>query len=352
MVSNWHMKALVMTAYKEFSVQDMPEPNVGKNDVLVRVKACGICGSDVHGMDGSTGRRRPPIVMGHEAAGVVEEIGSSVSGYKVGDRVTFDSTIYNPESYFSKKGMINLCDDRRVLGVSCEDYRQHGAFAELVSIPQHILYALPEAMSYEQAALVEPVSIAVHARHLTPIEPGDTALVFGAGLIGLMTIQVLKQTPVKQIIAIDLDEGKLAVAKELGAAHVFNPKKVDDLPGAIKAVTGGRGADVAFEAVGIEVTVRSAVASVRKGGTVTLVGNLAKDVSVPLQAVVTRQIRLQGSCASSGEYPECLDLIASGKVDVNRFISAEAPLEDGARWFDRLYKQEPGLMKVLLKPNG
>jgi L-iditol 2-dehydrogenase len=345
------MKALVMTAYKEFEVQDFPEPTVGPQDVLVRVQACGICGSDVHGMDGSTGRRRPPIVMGHEAAGTIERMGAEVTGHSLGERVTFDSTIYNPASFFSRRGQINLCDDRRVLGVSCEDYRQHGAFAELVAVPQHILYNLPAAMSYEQAALVEPVSIAVHARHLTPIEPGDTAVVFGAGLIGLMTIQVLKHTPVKQIVAVDLDQGKLALAREMGAAHVFNPKG-SDVAAAVKEITDGRGADVAFEAVGIEATVRSAVASVRKGGTVTLIGNLARDVSVPLQAVVTRQIRLQGSCASSGEYPECLDLIASGKVNVDRFISAQAPLEEGARWFDRLYKQEPGLMKVLLKPNG
>jgi L-iditol 2-dehydrogenase len=238
-----------------------------------------------------------------------------------------------------------------VLGVSCEDYRQHGAFAELVSVPSHILYALPERMTFEQAALVEPVSIAVHARNLTPIEPGDTAVVFGAGLIGLMTVQVLKNTPVKQIIAVDIDAGKLALAREVGATHVLDSGKGDVAP-AIKDLTQGRGADVAFEAVGIEATVRSAIASVRKGGTVTLVGNLAKDVSIPLQAVVTRQIRLQGSCASSGEYPECLELIGSGKVDVDRFISATAPLDEGASWFDRLYKREPGLMKVVLKPNG
>jgi L-iditol 2-dehydrogenase len=345
------MKALVLTAYKEFEVQDFPEPTVGPSDVLIRVKACGICGSDVHGMDGSTGRRRPPIVMGHEAAGVIEQVGAEVRDYQVGERVTFDSTIYNPESFFSRRGLINLCDDRRVLGVSCEDYRQHGAFAELVAVPQHILYALPPKMTYEQAAMVEPVSIAVHARHLTPIEPGDTALVFGAGLIGLMTVQVLKQTPAKQIIAVDIDDGKLAVAREMGAAHTINSKSTD-VAAAVKALTDGRGADVVMEAVGIEATVRAAVAAVRKGGTVTLIGNLARDVSLPLQQVVTRQIRLQGSCASSGEYPECLELIASGKVNVDRFISAEAPLEEGARWFERLYRQEPGLMKVLLKPNG
>jgi L-iditol 2-dehydrogenase len=345
------MKALVMTAYKEFEVQDMPEPEMGPRDVLVRVKACGICGSDVHGMDGSTGRRRPPIVMGHEAAGVVERIGAEVTGYQVGDRVTFDSTIYNPGSFFSKKGLVNLCDDRRVLGVSCEDYRQHGAFAELVSVPHHILYALPPGMSYEQAALVEPVSIAVHARNLTPLDPGDTAVVYGTGLIGLMMVQVLKNTPVKRIVAVDIDDSKLAVATEVGATHVFN-SATTDVAAEVKKLTDGRGADVAFEAVGIDATVRSAITSVRKGATVTLIGNLAKDVNIPLQQVVTRQIRLQGSCASAGEYPECLELISSGKVNVDRFISATGSLEEGSSWFQRLHKKEAGLMKVVLKPNG
>ncbi len=347
------MKALVLTEYKQFAVTDMPEPALGPNDVLIRVKACGICGSDVHGMDGSTGRRRPPIVMGHEASGLIEKTGNAVTDYKIGDRVTFDSTIYNPESFFSKRGMINLCDDRRVLGVSCEDYRQHGAFAELVSVPQHILYSLPEAMTFEQAALVEPVSIAVHARNLTPIESGDSVVIIGAGLIGLMAVQVLKNSsPAKQVIAVDIDDAKLKVATEVGADHVINSGGGNDVAAAVKALTGGRGADSVFECVGIEPTVRTAVASVRKGGTVTLVGNLAKDVSVPLQAVVTRQIRLQGSCASAGEYPECLSLISSGKVNVDRFISATGSLEEGHDWFHRLYKREAGLMKVVLKPNG
>lgn len=345
------MKALVLKAYRQLEIQDLPPPTAGPKDVVVRVKACGICGSDVHGMDGSTGRRRPPIVMGHEAAGIIEEVGPDVTGFRPGDRVTFDSTIYNPDSFFSRRGLVNLCDDRRVLGVSCEDYRQDGAFAELVKVPAHILYRLPEGMTFEQAALVEPVSAAVHARNLTPLEPGDTAVVFGAGLIGLTTIQVLKQKPLRQIVAVDVFDDRLEMARELGAHHTLNSKSAD-VPAAIRDLTDGRGADVAFEAVGIEATVRAAVLAVRKGGSVTLIGNVARDVSLPLQAVVTRQIRLQGSCASSGEYPECLELIASGKVDVDRFISATAPLEEGAAWFERLYKKEPGLLKVLLKPNG
>lgn len=344
------MKALVMTAYKQFEVQDLPTPAVGASDVLVRVQACGICGSDVHGMDGSTGRRQPPVVMGHEASGVIEHVGRDVSGYRVGDRVTFDSTIYNPNSFFSKRGMVNLCDDRRVLGVSCDDYRQNGAFAELVAIPQHILYRMPEQMGYAQAALVEPVSIAVHARNLTPLAAGDTAVVVGAGLIGLMMVQVLRHTPVEQIVALDVDDAKLELARKMGATHAWNTK-TSDAADEVRKITQGRGADVAFEAVGIEPTVRAAIACTRKGGTVTLIGNLAKETTLPLQQVVTRQIRLQGTCASSGEYPECLDLISSGKVDVDSFISARGTLAEGGSWFHRLYNREPGLMKVVLEPS-
>ena len=153
------MKALVLKEYKHMELSDVPEPQVGAEDVLVRVHACGICGSDIHGYDGSTGRRIPPLVMGHEAAGVIEKVGAAVSGFAVGDRVTFDSTISCGRCHFCRRGEINLCDNRRVLGVSCGDYRQNGAFAELVSVPQNIVYKLPDELSFESAALIEAVSI-------------------------------------------------------------------------------------------------------------------------------------------------------------------------------------------------
>jgi len=345
------MKALVLEEYGRLEVREVEDPKPGPRDVLVRVRACGICGSDVHGLDGSTGRRLPPIIMGHEASGVVESLGSEVRNLRAGDRVTLDSTLYDPDSYFSKRGQFNLCDERRVLGVSCGDYRQHGAFAELVAVPAHVAFPMPEGLSFEQGALTEPVSVALHARRLVAIEAGDTAVVFGMGLIGSMILQVLRSEPLKRIVAVDVEPERLALALELGASHAFDPNR-SDVAAELRELTDGRGADVAFEAVGIEPTVRGAVLAVRKGGSVSLVGNLAPDVSVPLQAIVTRQLRLQGSCASAGEYPDCLELIASGAVNVDRFISATAPLEEGAAWFDRLHRKEAGLMKVILKPNG
>src|ERR1700730_7389898 len=147
------MKALVLEEYKRFAHKEMPAPEPGPEEVLIAVKAVWSCGSDVHGMDGSTGRRRPPIIMGHEAAGVIASIGAGVTEWKTGDRVTVDSTIYCGHCEFCRRGLINLCDNRRVMGVSCEDYRQHGAFAEYVTVPQRILYALPDSVTFEQASI-------------------------------------------------------------------------------------------------------------------------------------------------------------------------------------------------------
>jgi len=343
------VKALVLKEYRRFAVEDFAVPELQPGEVLVRVRACGICGSDVHGMDGSSGRRIPPIVMGHEAAGEIAKIGSGVTGWKTGDRVTFDSTVYCGDCWFCRRGKINLCENRRVLGVSCAEYRRHGAFAEYVAVPQRILYRLPDNLSFDQAAMVEAVSVAVHAIKRTPLAENASASVVGAGMIGLLVVQALRVAGCKQIIAIDLDESRLALAAKFGATQIF--KAADStVPEKIRALTDGRGADAAFEVVGLPQTVKTAIDCVRKGGSVTLVGNLKPQVDLPLQAVVTRELSLIGTCASAGEYPACLDLIAGGQINVTGFISATAPLEEGAQWFERLYAGEKGLMKVLLKP--
>lgn len=343
------MNALVLKEYGRLVVEEVPKPAVAAGEVLVRVRACGICGSDVHGMDGSTGRRVPPIIMGHEAAGEIAEIGASVANWKPDDRVTFDSTISCGSCWHCKRGEANLCERRNVLGVSCQEYRRQGAFAEYVSVPERILYRLPDSISFEQGALVEPVSVAVHAVKRTPLASSASAAVIGAGMIGLLTIQALRVAGCHPIIAIDLDEARLQLAGRLGATDVLRSGRPDLLE-KILALTDGRGVDAAFEAVGLGETVDLAVNCVRKGGSVTLIGNLAPRVEVPLQMIVTRELNLIGSCASAGEYPACLDLIASGKINVTEFISGTGQLEEGARWFERLRAGEKGLMKILLKP--
>jgi len=343
------MKALLLKNYMELEVADLPQPEIGPDDVLVRVSACGICGSDVHGLDGSTGRRIPPLVMGHEAAGEISEVGSAVKNWRPGDRVTFDSTVSCGRCQFCRRGEINLCDNRQVLGVSCGDYRRNGAFAEYVAVPQNILYKLPDDLPFEHAAMIEAVSIAVHAVNLTPHSLGDTAVVVGSGMIGQLTIQAARIAGFGQVFAVDIDDAKLEMARKAGADATFN-SKTTDVAAEIAQRTGGRGADAALEAVGATDPIRTAIAAVRKGGTVTLIGNVTPAIDLPLQAVVTRQLRLQGSCASAGEYPACIQLLSSGAIRVDSMISARTPLADAPKWFDKLYRHEPNLMKVIVQP--
>jgi L-iditol 2-dehydrogenase len=343
------VKALLLTAPGVLEYVDVPEPEVGDDEVLVRVEAVGICGSDVHGMDGSSGRRVPPLVMGHEAAGVVEALGGSVAGFAPGDAVTFDSTIWCGRCAFCRDGVVNLCDDRRVLGVSTGEYRRDGAFAERVVVPARVVYALPAGVSMVEAALTEPLAVALHAVSRTPLVEDDEALVVGCGVIGLLVIAAVRQAGCKRIIAVDLSPSRLARATAMGATDVVTAGS-DDVVEQLQALTDGRGPDVAFEAVGIGSTVALAIAAVRKGGTVVLVGNVVPAVELPLQWVVSRQLTLLGSAASCGEYPRALELIASRAVDVAALVSEVAPLADGAEWFDRLRAPQTPLLKVVLEP--
>jgi L-iditol 2-dehydrogenase len=343
------MKALLLSEYKHLALTDMPEPEIGPEEVLIRVKAFGICGSDVHGYDGSTGRRIPPIVMGHEAAGTIAEVGRNVKDLVEGDRVTFDSTVFCGHCFFCRRGQANLCDHREVLGVSCGDYRRAGAFAEYVAVPRRICYRLPPELPFSHSAMIEAIGVAVHAVSLTPIQINDTAVVMGAGMIGLLTLQAAKLAGCGRVISVDVDDTRLEAARKLGATHTVNAKALETREH-VKALTEGRGADVAIECVGATATIQNSIASVRKGGTVTLVGNITPNIELPLQSVVARQIRVQGSCASSGEYPACIDLLSRGAIRVEPMISATAPLDKGPEWFERLYRGEPNLMKVVLEP--
>src|SRR5436305_9564126 len=344
------MKALLLSQYRHLEFTDIPVPAPARAETFGRVAACGVCGSDVHGYDGSTGRRIPPLVMGHEAAGTVAETGAGVNGFAKGDRVTFDSTVYCGQCSNCQRGDVNLCDRRQVLGVSCGDYRRNGAFAEFVVVPARIVHCLPHNLSFHEAALLEAVAVALHAVSLAPIQPGSTALVVGAGTIGLLVQQALAVAGCSPVFVADVDATRLKLSASLGATTILGSGS--DLVNEILRLTNGKGVDIAIEAVGINQTVTTAINATRKGGTVVLVGNVSPEVTLPLQTVVTRQIRLQGSCASAGEYPRAIELMSTGKINVKPLISAVASLADGPQWFERLYAREPNLMKVVLQPDS
>lgn len=343
------MKALVLEEYNSLVYKDVPDPVISENEVMVKVRACSICGSDVHGLDGSTGRRIPPLIMGHEASGEIIETGKNVTYWKSGDRVTFDSTVYRLDDWFTVRGLYNLSDNREVLGVSPGTYKRHGAFAEYIAIPQHILYRIPDSVTFEQAAMVEAVAVALHAINISSLITGDNCLLTGAGKIGIFIVKLLKISGAGKIIVIDVNPNNLENAQNSGADHTF----LSDDPGLKKNVlvnTFGRGADISFEAVGKSETVNMAIDLARKGGKVVLVGNTSPVVDFPLQKVVTGELKVLGSCAIRGEYEVILDLLKSDKITVNDQISVVAPLSEGALWFSKLYKNDGTLKKVILVP--
>ncbi|MDR1601933.1 MAG: galactitol-1-phosphate 5-dehydrogenase [Tannerella sp.] len=343
------MKALVLEEYNKLVYKDVPDPQTGAGEVLIKVKACGICGSDVHGMDGSTGRRQPPIIMGHEASGVIVGIGEGVDRWREGDRVTFDSTVYPLDDWYTLKGRYNLSEGREVVGVSPKEYKRHGAFAEYLTVPQHILYRIPDNVTFEQAAMVEPAAVAAHAVGLSGVRAGDSAAVLGSGMIGTFIVSMLKASGATPVIAVDVVDEKLRMAAKYGADVLVNSgsQSVADV---IRSHTKGRGADIGFEAIGISATVNTLIDSLRKGATAVLVGNVTPVIEFPLQKVVTTEIRVQGSCAINGEYEIILDMIAGGALKVDDMISATVPLSEGAEWFRKLYHREGSLNKVILIP--
>jgi L-iditol 2-dehydrogenase len=345
------MKALLLSEYGRLDTVEVPMPRPGPDEILVRVAACGICGSDVHGYDGTSGRRIPPVIMGHEASGTVAALGPGITDLAVGEPITFDSTVYCGQCDYCRSGQVNLCSNRQVLGVSTQEFKREGAFADFVVVPRRIVYQLPKQLSLEHAAMIEPLAVAVHAVDLAGLPKNGSALVVGAGMIGLLTLAAARAAGCSRVIVSDIDDSRLKLAKDMGATETVNAKTADT-PAEVQRLTDGRGVDAALEAVGSTNTIRSAVDSVKRGGTVVLIGNIAANVEIPLQIVVSRQLRLQGSAASAGEYPRCIEMLANGTVDVKPLISVVAPLDEGPQWFERLHGRQPNLMKVILTPGG
>jgi len=343
------LKALIYTKPYCLEYSDFPQPAVGDDDVLIRVKACGICGSDVQGFTGKTGRRIPPLIMGHEAAGIIEDVGKNVRDFQRGDRVCFDSTVYCNKCQPCREGLYNRCENRQVLGVSTPTFRRHGAFAEYVAVPWWIVSKIPDDMLFVHAALLEPVSIGMHAANRAPVSADGTVVVIGAGPIGLFILQACKLRKTRKVIVCDINEFRLDVARKLGADEVVNPLK-SDIKEAVFKQTKNKGADVTFEAVGFASTFQNAVSVTRTGGHLVVVGNLESKAEFDLQQFVARELTFTGSYASCGEFRDCIKLVASGKISVEPLISDVLPLADGSSAFDRLLKAEENLLKIVLEP--
>lgn len=343
------MKALVLTAPSKFEFKDVPQPAPADDEILVRVKAVGICGSDVHGYTGSSGRRIPPIIMGHEASGIVEAVGKNARNVAVGDRITFDSTVYCNQCMWCRLGRVNLCESRMILGVSNPAFRRNGCMADYVVMPWWITYKLPDAVSFEEAALVEPAGVSMHAARITPIDLNDIVAVVGAGPIGIFAVQAVKVKGAGKVIALDVREERLAFARQLGADITINPSSCDVVE-ELKRVVGRPDVDAVLEAVGTPPAVDLAFKIVKRGGNLTLIGNVTPQVTVNLQDLIMRELNIRGSFAIAGEYRAVLDLMAQGRIQVKPLISKTLPLSEGQAAFDILHKGDPKLFKIVLHP--
>lgn len=340
------MKALCLQECYKLKLVERPKPECAPNEVLIRVKACAICGSDVHGFAGRTNRRIPPVIMGHEAAGYIEEIGTLVHRYKKGDRVVFNSSLFCGSCYYCRRGMENLCTDAKVYGVHCDTYHLDGAMAEYVCVPEHILYRLPETLDYVHGALIEPLSIALHAVMRTRLQIHETAAVIGSGPIGMMLVKALRAAGIDQVAVIDIDDSRLSLAQKAGATLCINSAEEDPA----QRITESFGAltDHAFEAVGAAATINTAIDCVRKGGTVTIVGNAAACGEIAFQQIVLKELTMYGSYACANEYELALASLADGQIQIDDILSRTAPLEQAQMWFERLVAREKGLLKVVL----
>lgn len=326
------MEALLFTAIGEQQLVERPVPEIERpGDVLLKVQSVGVCGSDLHGYTGHSGRRTPPLIMGHEVTGEVVAVGRDVEELQVGSRVAVQPVSFCGVCSQCMAGRRSICENRLVMGMSAP-----GAYAEYVTWPAVNLFELPNALSYEAGALTEPLSVAVHAVGLAHIRPYDTAFVVGAGPIGLLTVAALRLTGVKLIAVSDISDKRLEIARALGANLTVNPSK-QDLESVIKESTDGQGVDVAFEAVGLGATAQQTLQVTRNKGIVVWIGNNARMIEIDMQAVVTRELSVLGSYGmSEEEFGRSIMMLADGSVPADKLITRRAVLAEGPGLFDEL----------------
>ena len=336
------MKAMMYRGPWKMPVEELEEPTASAGKVVVEVEAVGICGSDVHGFTGRSGRRTPGIVMGHEFAGTIGEVGPEVEGLRGRRRCGRDASIYG--CAWGDPYPINLSPHRRLTGMN-----EHGAYAQRVAVRTAQLFPKPEGLSWQRAALCEPMAVTLHAARITPINPMQKVAVVGVGPIGLLAMLAARLKGAGTVIAVDRSAHRLELAEELGADAVINVEETD-AAAAIREMTDG-GVDVAFEAVGLSPTAQLSVEATRNGGNVTWIGNNAPMIELDMQSIVTREMSVRGSYGfDETDFAAAIEALSSGRLNVDPLVELVAPLDDGPELFRSLAAGENDLVKIILKP--
>jgi 2-desacetyl-2-hydroxyethyl bacteriochlorophyllide A dehydrogenase len=340
------LKALRYLGSGQLAVEDVAKQDPQKGEVLLKVRACGICGSDVHGALGLTGRRIPPMTMGHEFSAEVVELGSYVTSFKTGDGVIVQPINFCGECVNCKQGLTNMCLNRKFFGVLTVD----GAMAEYVAVPEKLLYELPERCSYEIGALAEPYAVAYGAVKKIDDFAGKKVLIIGAGTIGLCILQLVILHHPKQIIVSDLSDARLEVAKGFGADKTINPNN-EDYQEAIAQYTEGVMVDISIEAVGVQATANQSIKALKVGGTSIWVGMSQKEMEINMHDIVCSARRVLGTFNyTHEEFGEVVAIMGSGKMAAQKLISEVVSLEDAPKAFDDLRQKPDEFIKVIIDP--
>ena len=347
------MRAAVTRDWNDIRVEDVPVPALEGGEVLVRVGACGICGTDLKIVSGVYKGSWPPslpFIQGHEWAGTVIALGDGVTGLQAGDRVAAENHKGCGTCANCRRGRYNLCEVARSKGKAYKLYGHsaQGAFAEYAARPAGLLHKLPDTVSFEEGTIVNQGALGLHAVRRCRIEPGDTVAVIGPGLVGLITVQLAKAVGATRVIIVGRGP-RLDLARELGADDVVDISKVDTVE-SIRSLTDGRGVDCAFECAGVPESVVASINSVKRGGRVALVGLTGnKEVSFNTDRIALDEVDVFGVRSSPNAYPELINLIAAGKVNVMKLVSRVYPLEQINDAFEAFRKREGGAIRMVIK---
>lgn len=347
------MKALRFLKPETLEVQQVATPEPAEGEVLLRVRGCGICGSDVHGWLGKTGRRLWPMTMGHEFAAEVAKPGPGVKKFKPGDGVIVQPINFCGECVNCKKGLTMLCLNKRFFGVLDVD----GAMAEYVSVPEKLLYPLPDRLKamegsagYHVGAMAEPYAVAYGAVKKAGDLTGKDVLIVGAGMIGLCILQLVKLKNPAQIIVSDLSDVRLERARRLGAAHTVNSRH-EDVYESISKYTDGRMIDTSFEAVGVEPTANQSIKALKIAGTAVWVGMSQREMTINMQDIVCSARNVLGSFNYTHvEFGEVVEILGSGKLETGELLSEVVSLENAPDAFRRLHQFPDDLLKIVIDP--
>ncbi len=341
------MQAYVLRKPRDLQLEKRPIPTIGTDEVLVRVRAVGVCGSDVHYWH--SGRIGPvvvekPMVLGHECAGEVVKIGSDVSHLCPGDRVALEPGIPCGECDLCRAGQYNLCADVVFFATPPID----GAFCEYVAHKAASSFRLPETVSYEEGAMCEPLSVGIHASRRAGVGLGDSVLITGAGPIGLASLMAARAAGATTTIITDLQSTRLELAKELGVTATVDVRS-DDAPALVRELTAGRGVDVAIECTGASAAMLAGLTSVRRGGTVVWVGTADDEYAIPSVDTIRKGLTIRGIFRYRNTYPAAIDLIAAGRAPVGRLITHHFPLTQLPEAMDTARTGRDGAIKVIVE---